>query len=311
MPTAAAATENPMFIKITHAESGASATVSLTGATVKSFVTAACREVIFCSRLAKLDGSKAIRGGIPLCFPQFGQPDKSMPQHGFLRANQWKQGKSYEDEETGAAVCEFILTTLTDGMRDRGGKWAPGAEFQCEATYSVKVEANKLTTTLTVVNTGEVAIEGQQVLFHTYYAIEGKKSMDKEVCYVKGLTGYSVIDKVPGEGEPVEFVQGDELVFVYKEIDRIYSNPHKPNLDLIISTGSNCNVKLQASGKVNDVQAATSVVVWNPYIEKAKSLSDFGDEQYHEMLCVEPGLLNNGPVDPGNTMVFEQVITAL
>mmetsp|Transcript_20939 Transcript_20939/g.31922 ORF Transcript_20939/g.31922 Transcript_20939/m.31922 type:complete len:309 (-) Transcript_20939:207-1133(-) len=308
MPTAA--TENPMFINITHAGSGANATVSLTGATVKSFVTAGGKEVIFCSRLAKLDGSKAIRGGIPLCFPQFGQPDKSMPQHGFLRANQWKQGKSYEDEATGAAVCEFVLT-LTDDMRDRGGKWAPGGEYKCEAIYCVKVEAEKLTTTLTVTNTGDETIDGQQALFHTYYAIEGKKAMDKDVCNVKGLKGYSVVDKSPGEGEPAKFTQEDELVFVYKEIDRIYSNSVKPDLDLMISTGLNSKVKLEASGKVNGESAATSVVVWNPYIEKAKSLGDFGDEQYHEMLCVEPGLLNNDPLSPGNTMVFEQVITAL
>ena len=83
----------------------------------------------------------------------------------------WKQGKSYEDEATGAAVCEFVLT-LTDDMRDRGGKWAPGGEYKCEAIYCVKVEAEKLTTTLTVTNTGDETIEGQQALFHTYYAIE-------------------------------------------------------------------------------------------------------------------------------------------
>lgn len=101
---------------------------------------------------------------------------------------------------------------------------------RCEAIYCVKVEAEKLTTTLTVTNTGGETIEGQQALFHTYYVIEDKKVLDKYVCNVKGLKWFSVVDKSPGEGEPAEFTQEDELVFVYKEIDRICSNPLKPDL---------------------------------------------------------------------------------
>ena len=41
-------------------------------------------ELLYMSSIAKFDGSKAIRGGIPVVFPQFGRPDESMVQHGSL-----------------------------------------------------------------------------------------------------------------------------------------------------------------------------------------------------------------------------------
>ena len=31
------------------------------------------------------------------------------------------------------------------------------------------------------------------------------------------------------------------------------------------------------------------IVVWNPWIEKSRRLNDFGDDEYHNMVCVETG----------------------
>jgi D-hexose-6-phosphate mutarotase len=71
---------------ITHTASGASCQIHAVGATVTSYKSANGREHIFVSKDAIFDGSKAIRGGIPICFPIFGPPAKkesTMPQHGF------------------------------------------------------------------------------------------------------------------------------------------------------------------------------------------------------------------------------------
>ena len=67
---------------ITHTASGASAKIHAFGATVISFVTSG-REHLFVSQKAVYDGSKAIRGGVPICFPIFGPPkgESTMPQH--------------------------------------------------------------------------------------------------------------------------------------------------------------------------------------------------------------------------------------
>lgn len=188
-----------------------------------------------------------------------------MPQHGFMRANRWKMGKSYEEDK--CSVCEFELV-LTDDMRDRGGKWAPGGEYDCVSVFTVKVFAQKLITSLKVTNTGKVPIDFHQVLFHTYYKIPGGNALDKEICKVFGLKGYSVHDKVPREGSPEKFVQVDDYVNIDCEVDRIYSNPDKQDLFLTVNTSEVSSVQLTASGTVGGKKMPTSVVVWNPHIKK-------------------------------------------
>lgn len=42
-----------------------------------------------------------------------------------------------------------------------------------------------------------------------------------------------------------------------------------------------------------------TVTVWNPWSEKAKGMSDFGDEEYKRMVCVEPGAVKNWQVLEG------------
>jgi len=74
------------IVQLTHS-SGAICEIYKFGANVTRFCSASGRDVLWVSKSAKLDGSKAIRGGIPIAFPQFGQPDQRMPQHGFARNN--------------------------------------------------------------------------------------------------------------------------------------------------------------------------------------------------------------------------------
>lgn len=62
--------------------------VYLFGATLTSWLDNGV-ERIFVSDLSVYNGVKAIRGGIPLAFPQFSQPNPAMPQHGFARISMW------------------------------------------------------------------------------------------------------------------------------------------------------------------------------------------------------------------------------
>lgn len=139
------------------------------------------------SRDAKMDGSKAIRGGVPLVFPQFGQPDKSMPQHGFLRVNNWTA-----DETSAFDTAESAGITFSLGLKDvnaaRGGIWDEQTLFDCQCLYHVSIDGTKLTTTLEIQNTGE-KLFNFQTLLHTYYLVDGKQAMDGTNCYVKGLEG--------------------------------------------------------------------------------------------------------------------------
>ena len=264
------------------------------------------REILFVSSSAKLDGSKAIRGGIPLVFPQFGQPDKSYPQHGFLRRNLWNVvGQTTEDGEDGAVCCEFNLD-LKNVVTARGGKWGEDTQYDCVISLMVKLMPNTLTTVLTFENKGEIPFDFQ-TLFHTYFKVEGSKALDPQLCNVQGLTGYSADDKITGE----IYEQNDEPIIIDREVDRIYKNQSKPLLDVVINAGGK-NVGLKAKASVGGVETPVSVVVWNPFVEKAKGMSDFTDEQYHDMICVEPGVLHDVPaLQKGLSASFEQTITAL
>lgn len=291
---------------IVHTKSGAKAEVHPFGATVTSFKTAEGREMLFLSRDAKMDGSKAIRGGIPLVFPQFGQPDTAMPQHGFLRKNEWEIDESSAYDGVDDAGLSFVLKLAN--VRDaRGGRWDAETKYDCTVVYTVKVGPKTLTTDLTIKNTGNVAFPFQTLL-HTYYGVANHEALDAKSCNVVGLEGYFVVDKVSGE----EYTQDDKPISIEGNVDRVYNPPAgKKSVEVTILTGSNTSAKLSASGKVDGQDVSVSAVVWNPHKEKAAAMSDFGSDQYVDMICVEPGILSDVPeLEAGKECSLIQHITA-
>lgn len=287
------------LLTVTHSKSGATAKIHPFGATVISYVPSSGNEVLFLSKLAKLDGSKAIRGGIPLVFPQFGQPDKAMPQHGFLRTNLWNVQDQYDDEES--AGVTFTLP-LNEAVNSRGGKWSKDeTKYDCVVSFSVKVTSSSLITTLTIDNTGDIPFDFQ-TLQHTYLKVEN--ALDPKACNVTGLEGYTCEDKITNE----TYTLGNEPIIIDANVDRIYSNPEKKNLSVNVQTGRETVVQVEATGSVDGEQVAISGVVWNPHEKKAKEMSDFGDEQYTEMICVEPGMLYDVPAVSKHA-VFTQTLT--
>eukprot|EP00549_Striatella_unipunctata_P002133 CAMPEP_0118719242 /NCGR_PEP_ID=MMETSP0800-20121206/29341_1 /TAXON_ID=210618 ORGANISM="Striatella unipunctata, Strain CCMP2910" /NCGR_SAMPLE_ID=MMETSP0800 /ASSEMBLY_ACC=CAM_ASM_000638 /LENGTH=299 /DNA_ID=CAMNT_0006626539 /DNA_START=462 /DNA_END=1361 /DNA_ORIENTATION=+ len=294
---------------IVHTKSGAKTTIHPCGACLMSYITSEGREVIFVSKLAKLDGSKAVRGGIPLVFPQFGQPDKSMPQHGFLRTNIWGLDESSLYDTEAGAGGNFVLP-LSKVVKSRGGAWDIGTtKYDCVATFTIRITADTLTTKLTIDNTGNVPFDFQ-ILYHTYYKIAGGAALDKNVCYVKGLQGYDVHDKITGD----QYEQGSDPISVDNlEVDRVYTpKAGVANISLECGTGDDERIALEASGKVDGKDVAIGCVVWNPYIAKSKATSDFGDEEYHDMICVEPGMIANVPtLEAEKKAEFTQTVTAL
>jgi len=288
---------------ILHTASGASCTVHNFGATVISFKTSAGRECLFISRDAKKDGSKAIRGGIPLVFPQFGQPDESMPQHGFLRTNFWKVDEaSLYDNEAEAGIAYSL--DLKDVKNSRGGMWDEKTEFNCKCVYCIKICGSKMTTTLEIKNNGGKAF-GFQTLQHTYLMVDGKSAQDPAQCYVNGLEDYSVSDKITDK----EYTWDNIPVTIPDNVDRVYDPPTgKEVVDVVVGVGGGKTLKLSASGTLNGSSTPVSCVVWNPYKEKAAAMGDFGDDQYVDMICVEPGLLTGATLETSQTATLTQVI---
>ena len=173
-------------VNITHGNSrvsavlptGESLEILLYGATVISWKDATGAEKLFLSTAAKTDGSKAVRGGIPVVFPVFGTaPDHKetagLPQHGFARTSRWEfLGKSTSEGATagqggdGSVKLDFGLSR---NNLDESAKKAWGFEFGL--IYSVTLGREGLTTSMVVRNEGEVGWEFQ-VLLHSYLRVK-------------------------------------------------------------------------------------------------------------------------------------------
>ncbi|OAD76487.1 hypothetical protein PHYBLDRAFT_36080 [Phycomyces blakesleeanus NRRL 1555(-)] len=249
-------------VVLTH-PSGATANVALYGATVTSWV-AEGEERIFVSKKAIRDGSKAIRGGIPIVFPVFGTSEKvKLPQHGFARNNIWEYVGLITDNDE--VVVRFALkdTQLTQQQRN---SWP----FSFRLSYTVALSEKSLKTTLVVKNEDIDTFEFNTLL-HTYLLVP-----DVEKVSVKGLESCHYLDKVKG-GE--KFLESNDLVTIGSEVDRVYCNV-PDHLSVNIGNGSVIDI---TKSNLRDT------VVWNPWVEKAQALADFGDDEYPNMICVEAG----------------------
>lgn len=173
-----------------QAPDGAEATVTLYGAHLVSWKGADGKERMFLSEKSALDGSRAIRGGVPVIFPQFGERGKGM-RHGFARVSTWRLDDS--GLEDGAAWASFDLaagdlpTTLADA-------WP----HTFALALRVALRANELSMTLTVRNLGAAPFAFSAAL-HTYHLVP-------DVCQVR-----------------IEGISSDEISIVDK-LDEVY--PH-------------------------------------------------------------------------------------
>ena len=275
---------------VVHSASGATANVNNYGATVTSYVTKDGRECLFVSRDAILDGSKAVRGGVPLVFPHFGPAppaNQGMPQHGFLRNNVWQidESSTYDNDESAGISLTLKLKDVESSRGDAGeSAWSKDStKFDCTCVYKIQVFPTKLTTTLEIKNTGTTEFPFQTLL-HTYYMVEEHQAMDGTQCYVKGLEGYSVDDKITGE----KYTQKATAVTIDNvNVDRVYTPPAGGANDVVnvtIGVGASKMMRLSATGLAEGTSVPVSCVVWNPYKEKAAQMGDFGDDQVNILM---------------------------
>lgn len=178
---------------------------------------------------------------------------------------------------------------------------------RCLLTYQVRITGKEMTNTLLIENNGSSAFNFQ-ALFHTYFAIDGQAAQDNAKTYVNGLGGYTIHDKVSGSKDHVQSY--DDPVVVQGETDRVYLHPEQhPVVHATIHTGGSTVLRLEAAGQVDDNVSTVSAVVWNPGPEKAAKMSDFANDEYKSMLCVEPGLIGHQPLlAPGATARLSQSI---
>ncbi|MEZ5542846.1 MAG: D-hexose-6-phosphate mutarotase [Pseudomonadota bacterium] len=223
-------------------------------------------EVLFLSEKAYYQTGKAIKGGVPICWPWFG-PDplgKGRPAHGCARISDWDvlQTAALED---GATRLLLGLTPQAEARALCGGDMTA----QLEITVG-----SSLHLALTTHNHGAAAVDLSQAL-HTYFAVG-----DIAQVVVHGLEDLTYVDKVAAGSQRV---QSGPLT-VTAEVDRIYTGVDRALTLHDAAYGR--SIRIEATG-------STSAVVWNPWHETAAAMADLDATDYRRMLCVETA--NAGP----------------
>jgi glucose-6-phosphate 1-epimerase len=274
-------------IKITS--SGASAEIYLHGAQVTSWQPASSGEIIFLSKHSRWDETHAIRGGIPICFPWFRAKadDPHAPSHGFVRTASWQLDSLAQEGDAQEANVVATLT-IEDDEVSRG--WWP---YPFRLTHRITVGA-QLKLELTASNTGSSPFSFEEAL-HTYYRVGDAREIS-----VTGLDGVSYLDNRRNNRE--EEQQGD--IILTQAIDNAYLNSE--HAVTVVDPVLQRRLHLEK-------QNSRTTIVWNPWQEGAMALSDLGDDEWHQMTCVEASNILSAAVTlpPGEQHTMTAIISTL
>ena len=269
--------------KVVVATDLATAEVYLHGAHVTHYQPAGQGPVLFLSRQSLFAAGKAIRGGVPICFPWFGPLENrpKAPAHGFARTSLWALAAATRDGG-GVVTLRFELSRGEDPASD----W-PHA-FRAEYAVTVGPE---LTMALTIHHVGGEPFLYEAAL-HTYLSVG-----DVRQASVTGLENTPYLDKAAGREEPGV----DAPVRFTGETDRVYQE-----------TTAACTADDPAGHRTIRVEksGSASTVVWNPWVAKAKAMSDFGDGEWPGMLCIETANVRGSAVTlgPGGSHTMTAVV---
>lgn len=261
---------NQLFYWVDHPKG--KALIAAYGAHIISYHPTSQPEQLWLSHTSELNGKAAIRGGIPLCWPWFG--NAKSPNHGYARINQWTLDQISTNEE------RTEITLKLDHRMIEQSEF----EFKLECKFTV---AEKLTVELTTYNQDKHPISISSAL-HSYLAT------DRDSVKLSGM-GNSYQDKAQ------DFKLCKQAIFELSEqTDRIYTSPQS-ELELTHGNGR----KLHFTHQGED-----AVVVWNPGDQLASTIADIHPGGASEYLCVEVAkTLTPADIAPGEHYCLKQEIT--
>lgn len=254
--------------------------ISLYGGQVLDYRPTGHAPVLFTSKASFHESGRQIRGGIPLCWPWFGTPPgQGLPRHGFARLQSWEVlSSSYGSEQS----------EITIGLRDSECSrklWPHRFELVQKITLS-----DNLAVEVSSFNPGEQPFEISQSI-HPYFKIR-----DIGRISVSGLEGCSYTDLLTGEKR-----RRQEPPTINSETYEIYDA--QDHALAIRDEGLGRDILMTYGGM-------DKVILWNPWREKARTLEDFGDEEYTGMITAAPATLPEEPtvVQPGTGSTVKAAI---
>jgi glucose-6-phosphate 1-epimerase len=264
----------------------ASGLIFLQGAQLAEWVPAGQSPIIWLSEKAIYQPGKAVRGGVPICFPWFGEnaEHQQYPAHGFARTTEFKYLGARLDD---SGRVELELSLEDD---DATYRLFP---HPFEARLRVAL-GRTLELGFTVSNRGSDPFSFEEAL-HSYFHVA-----DVREASVVGLHGATYHDKVRGMAE---FSENAVELRLTGETDRVYDSVAACT---IVDTVGKRSLRVEKSSSQN-------TVLWNPWSERAAGLADFGANAWPRMLCVESANVGGSRISlaPGESHTLRVVISQL
>jgi glucose-6-phosphate 1-epimerase len=239
----------------------AEAELYLQGAHITRWTPRGQRPVLFVSPKSLFVAGKAIRGGVPIIFPWFGARGDGQPgpAHGFARSMEWVV------ERTGLRNDGKVEITLALAPNDATRAFLyPNFHLRFRVAVGAELEME-----LETRNVGNEPLTFEEAL-HTYFAVA-----DIHQTSVSGLEGTIFIDKTDGFKRKSV---GREPLRIAKETDQVH-----------LSTKATCIVHDAVWNRriIVEKSGSDSTVVWNPWMDKTKGMSDMAPDDWKEMICIE------------------------
>lgn len=233
------------------------AKIALQGAHIYHYQRTNETPILWLSEVSDFELGKAIRGGVPLCWPWFGmlQENPSLPQHGFARTSIFELESTEELSEKSTKV-----TLMLRDSKESLEIWNHHFELRIEFILS-----DTLTIGLSTKNVDNELFTITQAL-HSYFQVS-----DIEDVVIEGLDNKPYFDALNAK----ECQQEGSISFM-QEVDRVYQEVK----DEIILKDALRKISINNQG-------SNSVVVWNPWIEKTKRMSAMSEDAYKSMVCIE------------------------
>lgn len=264
---------------------GAEAVVMLQGGQLVSWKPVGGKERLYLSEKAVFDGVIPIRGGVPVCFPQF-SGQGPLPKHGLVRNRPWRLcGDRCGKEDV------QVRLEITDSPEILGFWPNP---FRAE--LSIGIEDNRLDIELEVENLGEASFEFTAAL-HTYLRVPEVESLEIHGLYHLGYRDAAQGDEhgCTPRSERAAFLQIDQAV------DRVYHDVSRP----LLLSDTGFSLGIQQSG-------FPDAVVWNPWEKAHLDFSDIAPLDFRHFVCIEaavarlPQVLAPGEVWWGRQSLINQ-----
>ena len=233
----------------------ASAKIAFQGAHIFHYARKNEKPILWLSEISDFKEGKAIRGGVPICWPSFGMNNPDLPQHGFARTALFKHVDTKEIDSDTTEV-----TLKLNNSKETLKLWPYKFELELKITVS-----ESLIMELTTTNLDREAFKITQAL-HSYFSVSHISETK-----VKGLGKKAYFNALSGE----KCIQDGDITFE-EEVDRVYQEIE----DELLLLDKNRTISIKNEG-------SSSVVVWNPWVEKCKRMSGMSDEAYKEFVCIE------------------------